>query len=473
MILASSKRPKILVIGDLMIDHYIWGGCERISPEAPVQVIDVKRESKRLGGACNVMHNLIALEAEAIPCGVVGEDLAGEELVGFLHELGMSSEGIVRQKQRPTTKKSRIIASNQQVVRVDWETKSDISEESQEAILAFVRSKLAHCEAVILSDYNKGTLTASLTPKLIAMAKTYQKPLLIDPKGSDYTKYRGATLLTPNKKEVKEALGVEITDEASLAVALERLKRECELEVSVVTLSEDGIGIYEESVERIPTIAREVYDVTGAGDTVIAALAYGLSLGHSLKSSALFANAAAAVVVGKIGSATATHGEIAEYLHASHQSEGKERILGREAMKRLVEQLRACGRKVVFTNGCFDILHAGHVQYLQKAKACGDCLIVGLNSDDSVKRLKGESRPLNPQEDRALVLAGLESVDYVVIFEEDTPYELLSLLRPDVLVKGGDYAGKEVVGSDLVSEVRLIEFLEGRSTSALVKKIQG
>jgi len=473
VILSSSLRPTILVVGDLMIDHYIWGECERISPEAPVQVIDVKRETKTLGGACNVMSNLIALEASVLSCGVVGEDLAGRELLGFLQELGMESKGIITQKGRPTTQKSRIIASNQQVVRVDWENKSPISEESEEAMIAYIRSKLSLCDAVILSDYGKGVLTPRVCQTIIQMAKTLQKRVLVDPKGRDYSKYRGASLLTPNKKEAKEATGIEINDEASLKKALECLKKECELEFSVITLSEDGIGIFDQALERIPTIAQEVYDVTGAGDTVIASLAYGLSLGYPLRECALFANAAAAVVVGKIGSATATHGEIAEYLHSSHQGESQERILSRDSIQKIAKQWRSRGRKIVFTNGCFDILHAGHVQYLQKAKACGDCLIVGLNSDASVRRLKGELRPINSQEDRALVLSGLEAVDYVVVFDEETPYELIRAIEPDVLVKGGDYEGKEVVGSDLVKEVKLIEFLEGRSTSAVVKKIQG
>ncbi len=469
----ADKKPTILVVGDLMMDHYIWGGCERISPEAPVQVIDVKRESKSLGGACNVMNNLIALDSCVIACGVIGKDSVGEELLGILRSLGIKENGIVVQSSRPTTKKSRIIASNQQVVRVDWESKGDICAHTQERLLEVIHSNIDKCDIVILSDYGKGVLTPSLTQTIIKEAKNKNKRVLVDPKGKDYAKYRGASLLTPNKKEVRESTGIEIGGEESLREALCALKEMCALEFSVITLSEDGIAIFENDVERIPTIAREVYDVTGAGDTVIASLAYGLASGFPLRECALFANAAAAVVVGKIGSATATHEEIAKYLHAIQEGYTQARVLQKEAMQKVVESLRLHGQKVVFTNGCFDILHAGHVQYLQKAKELGDCLIVGLNSDDSVQRLKGEGRPINSEQDRALVLAALESVDYVVIFSEDTPYELIQSLKPDVLVKGKDYEGKEVVGSELVKEVRLIEFLAGRSTSNIVKKIKG
>lgn len=468
-----SKKPRILVVGDLMIDHYIWGECERISPEAPVQVIDVKRESRRLGGACNVIHNLVSLDAIALPCGVVGDDGVGLELVGLLRELGVVTAGVVVQHGRATTKKSRVIASHQQVVRVDWESRVDISEESEELLIKYIDENLQNIDALVLSDYGKGVLTSRLCQEAIRRARAAKKPVLIDPKGRDYSKYRGATLLTPNKKEAKEASGIEICDSLSLEAALRKLKEMCELEYSLITLSEDGIGIMDREIEQIPTIAREVYDVTGAGDTVIASLAYGLALAIPLRECALFANAAAAVVVGKIGSATATHSEIAEYLHTIHQSGSEERILQRDSIVRIAEAMRNLGRKIVFTNGCFDILHAGHVQYLQKASAYGDCLIVGLNSDSSVKNLKGSSRPINSQDDRAFVLAALESVDYVVIFDEDTPLELIKAIRPDVLVKGGDYAGKEVVGSEIAKEVHLIEFLEGRSTSAVVKKIKG
>lgn len=474
MITQASTPPRILVIGDLMLDHYIWGGCERISPEAPVQVVDVTKESTTLGGACNVVSNLAALKAVTLPCGVIGDDLIGEELLEHLrHFEGMDTSGIILQKGRPTTKKSRIIASNQQVMRVDWEHKSPINHDSEEAILAFVRRHLSEVNVVVLSDYGKGVLTPRVCQEVIAQAKSLGRSVLVDPKGRDYSKYKGATLLTPNKKEAKEATGIAIVDQTSLERALHQLKEMCDLQYSMITLSEDGIGILDQSVEQISTVAQEVYDVTGAGDTVIASLAYGLSLGYSLRDCAFFANVAAAVVVGKAGSATATHEEIKECMHARHQGQSADQILTFEAMAERVERLKAKGKRLIFTNGCFDILHAGHVQYLQQAKSLGDYLIVGLNSDDSVRRLKGAERPINAQADRAIVLAALESVDFVVIFDEDTPWELLSVLRPDVLVKGADYEGKEVVGSDLVPEVQLIDFVPGKSTSLIVKKIQG
>lgn len=463
------KTPKIAVVGDLMIDHYLWGKCERISPEAPVQVVEVIKESEVLGGACNVMNNLIALGAEVYGCGVVGDDANGTKLTEMLSKIGINCDGIFYDASRKTTKKSRIIASNQQVVRVDREDIAPISQNIENEIISFILDNLNNFDAILLSDYAKGLLTTSLTQKIINSAKN--RLVLVDPKGKNYQKYKGAFLITPNKKEASIATGIEIKDDKSLREAGFKLKSECDLKYAIITLSEDGMAIFDDEMIKIPTVAKEVYDVTGAGDTVLASLGFALSLGKNIYEACSFANSAAAVVVGKMGSATASLEEIAEYERSLHKTKSQEKIKSWQEAARKVKNLKKLGKKIVFTNGCFDILHAGHVKYLEEAKSFGDILIVGLNSNESVKRLKGSNRPINTQEDRALILAALESVDMVVIFEEETPLELIKLLMPDILVKGGDYEPKSVVGSEIIKDVRIVPLLEGRSTTKIIEKI--
>ena len=471
----ESKHPKILVVGDLMIDHYIWGSCERISPEAPVQVVDVKDESNRLGGACNVVHNLIALNAQVFVCGIVGNDDAGLWLGDKLESIGVDISYLFVDTSRPTTKKTRIVIANQQVLRVDRESKMPIDSDMQNDIINRLHAVLDEVDCVIISDYNKGLLSKEFTQFIITYAKEHSKPVLCDPKGQDYSKYRGATLLTPNKKEAQIATGITINDEYSLIRAGMALKNQCELDISLITLSEDGIGIFEnDTMERIPTRAKEVYDVTGAGDTVIAALGFALSSGYNIIMAAEFANAAAAVVVGKVGSAVATHNEIVEYLHtqtANMQQHIESKIITQDSLPNVLKSLK--GSKIVFTNGCFDILHRGHLTYLNHARELGDVLIVGLNDDSSIKALKGKSRPINILQERAFMLAGLECVSYVVSFSENTPLNLIKKILPDVLVKGGDYRGKEVVGSEFAKEVVLIDFVEGYSSSQIIENIKG
>ncbi len=466
-----NSHPNILVIGDLMIDHYLWGGCERISPEAPVQVVDIVRETTVLGGAGNVINNLVALGAEVRIAGVIGDDENGEELCSMLETIGVKSEGLVKQPNRKTSKKSRIIASNQQILRYDKESKEPIDPTSETELLFLVESIVSESDILILSDYGKGVITDRVASGVIAAARAAGKKVLVDPKGKDYSKYRGAYLLTPNKKEASEATGIVIKDDASLKKALLNLKERCDLECSMITLSEDGIAIYDDSMRRFPTVAKEVYDVTGAGDTVIASLSYALSSGLSIDEAAPFANHAAAVVVGKIGSATVSLEEIESYESSLHQSTSDMHIKTKEEIYALSDRLKKEGKKIVFTNGCFDILHVGHVKYLQEAKSYGDVLIVGLNSDSSVRELKGPTRPVNPETDRAYILAALEAVDYVVIFCEETPYDLIRNIAPDILVKGGDYEGKKVVGSEFAGELRLVNFVDGKSTTATIERI--
>jgi D-beta-D-heptose 7-phosphate kinase / D-beta-D-heptose 1-phosphate adenosyltransferase len=472
MPLRNDSRPTILVVGDLMIDHYLWGSADRISPEAPVQVVDVGHETTVLGGAGNVINNLIALGASVSVASAIGDDANGKELTLMLKSIGVKTEGLVTQHGRKTSKKSRVVASNQQILRYDKESKDAITEASVQKILAAVQKDLFLYDIIILSDYGKGVITPELAQGIISMARTGGKKVLVDPKGRDYGKYRGAHLLTPNKKEAVEATGIEISDEASLQAALLWLKDECGLDRSMITLSEDGIAIFDDKLKRFPTVAQEVYDVTGAGDTVIASIAFALSSDLSIDEAARFANLAAGVVVGKIGSATVTLDEIEEYEAMLHQSSSDAHIKTFDQIERIATRCRAGGKRVVFTNGCFDILHVGHVKYLQKAKSFGDVLIVGLNSDASVRALKGPTRPVNTEDDRAYILAALESVDYVVKFGEDTPHELIKMLRPDVLVKGGDYAGKSVVGTEFAGELKLVDFVEGKSTTTTIDKIR-
>ena len=472
MQILKNSKPKILVVGDLMIDHYLWGSCERISPEAPVQVVDIAKETTVLGGAGNVINNLVALGAEVSVSSVIGDDENGIELKTMLNNIGVDSKDIIIQNRRKTSKKSRVIASSQQVIRYDKESKEDIANNSVSEILDSLVGTISKYDAIILSDYGKGVLREKLCQGVISLAKNHNIKVLVDPKGSDFSKYRGSYLLTPNKKEAVLATGIEINNDDTLKEALVKLKTECDLGLSLITLSEDGIATFDKEVEIFPTVAKEVYDVTGAGDTVIASIAFALSSGKDIAQTASFANLAAGVVVGKIGSATVTLTEIEEYEASLHKSTSDAHIKSFEDIELVVSRYKENGKKVVFTNGCFDILHVGHVKYLQVAKSFGDILIVGLNSDESVSRLKGPTRPVNIADDRAYLLAALEAVDFVVPFADDTPYELIKMVAPDVLVKGGDYEGKIVVGTEFSGELKLVDFVDGKSTTKTIEKIQ-
>ncbi len=465
------KKPHIAVIGDLMIDHYIWGACERISPEAPVPIVSVSRESSVLGGAGNVINNLHSLGAEVSVFSVVGCDEHAKEMDKLLLETKSKELVLIHEDGRRTTKKSRIIASNQQVIRYDDETTKEINNFSEKSLFNNLIRDFEYYDMVLLSDYGKGLLTFNLTQNIIALANKFNTPILVDPKGSDFRKYKGATLLTPNKKEAIIATKIAIDSKESLNVAIARLKDNLDLKYSLITLSEEGIALLDDRLQIIPTVAREVFDVTGAGDTVLASLGVALASGIPIVEACEFANKAAAVVVAKVGSATVSLNEIEEYEHSLNQGQSESKIKSFEQVERIAKRLKEQKRKIVFTNGCFDILHRGHATYLQKAKELGDILILGLNSDESVRRLKGEGRPINNLEDRAFLIGALESVDFVVPFGEDTPYELIKLIKPNILVKGADYKDKEVVGSDIVDEVVLIDFVAGKSTTNLIGKI--
>ncbi|WP_257397108.1 D-glycero-beta-D-manno-heptose-7-phosphate kinase [Campylobacter lari] len=448
----SSKKPKILVVGDFMVDHYIWCDCTRISPEAPVMVMKSQKEDKRLGGAGNVYANLKSLGAEVFALGLVGDDESGR----FLKE-NLNARLLV-EKDRKTPLKSRVLSHSQQVLRLDDE--NDFDTKLEDEIIQEYKKIAKDYDAIVLSDYAKGVLTSKVTKALIEHANTLNLPILIDPKGSDFSKYQNATLLTPNKKEAIQALGIEKID--NLEKALKKLKDDLNLTYSIITLSEEGIALFDEKLHIIPAKALEVYDVTGAGDSVIAMLTYALALKVDIIKACELANDAAAVVVAKVGSVSVSLEEIKNLKKASFE----DKIKSKEELVKLLQD-----QKVVFTNGCFDIMHYGHIKYLEKAKKLGDILVVGLNSDESIKRLKGNSRPINLEFQRACMLASMYFVDYVVIFNEDTPYELIEFLKPDVLVKGADYKDKEVVGSNLVKKVELIGFEDGFSTTNIINRI--
>jgi D-beta-D-heptose 7-phosphate kinase / D-beta-D-heptose 1-phosphate adenosyltransferase len=467
-----NKIPKILVIGDLMIDHYLWGECSRISPEAPVQVVNVDSESTVLGGAGNVINNLKAFGADVEVMSVIGECKVSSELIQLLSEINVDSKYLITQKNRISSKKTRIIAAQQQVVRYDRENTDDINIKSQKNILNLFKANVNNYDVILLSDYGKGLLTFELTQSIINISNKNNKKLLVDPKGLDYSKYKGAYLLTPNKKEASEATGTIIDDNESLLVAIKSLKKQCNLNVSVITLSDQGVAIFDNELRIHPTVAIEVFDVTGAGDTILASLGFALSCDKSIDEAIKFANITAGVVVGKLGSATATINEIIEYESSLNKSTSNDHIKSWSEISSIADGLKNKDKKIVFTNGCFDILHIGHIKYLEAAKKSGDILILGLNSDNSVRKLKGDNRPINDQNDRAYILASLEVVDYLVIFDEETPLELIKLIKPDVLVKGGDYKGQEVAGQEIVQELKLVEYIEGKSTSGTIRKIQ-
>ncbi|MHC4823775.1 MAG: bifunctional D-glycero-beta-D-manno-heptose-7-phosphate kinase/D-glycero-beta-D-manno-heptose 1-phosphate adenylyltransferase HldE [Planctomycetota bacterium] len=469
-------HPRIAVVGDFMLDRYLWGDAGRVSPEAPVPVVHAHREEDRLGGAGNVVANLIGLGAEVACFGALGDDASASQMIAALGELDAATDGLQRCADRPTIQKIRVMARNQQMLRVDREESHVLDAAVEEQLLAALRA--ADWDAVVLSDYGKGTLSEGLTRGVLEEAKRRGKPSLVDPKHRDFARYRGATLVTPNRLEAEHAAGVPMPTLEELASTGERLRADAGLDALLITLGAEGMFLMsaEEEPLHLPTAARQVYDVTGAGDTVIATLAIALGHGFDFEMAVRLANASAGLAVAKVGTTAVGREELLHMLRAS-TPEGK--ILGLEdadALQAALSAFRLEGRRIVFTNGCFDILHAGHVRYLRAARGLGDVLVLGLNSDASVRRLKGEQRPFNPLEDRAEVLAGLECVDLVVPFTSDTPEDLIQGIQPDVLVKGGDWRGKGVAGAEFVErhggEVQFIDLLPGRSTTGLADRIR-
>ncbi|PCH63155.1 MAG: bifunctional heptose 7-phosphate kinase/heptose 1-phosphate adenyltransferase [SAR86 cluster bacterium] len=464
------QQAKVLVVGDVMLDRYWHGDAARISPEAPVPVVKVENQEDRPGGAGNVALNVAALGGAATLMGIIGEDDAGKELKSRLNAAGVYCD-FLSSTSKPTITKLRVISRNQQLIRLDFE--EAFSSEELRQLPEKVAASLAGVKVIILSDYNKGALCDA--PQLIALAKAKQIPVIVDPKGTDFSKYRGATLITPNLNEFEAVVG-HCHSEKELVTRGLQLLEQLELQALLITRGEHGMTLLRPGLEELhlPARAQEVFDVTGAGDTVISVLGSAIAAGEDLAQATALANLAASLVVGKLGTAAISGPELRR---AMLKEQGSERgVMSREQLLIAVNDAKAHGEKIVFTNGCFDIIHAGHVGYLAEARKQGDRLIVAINGDDSVHKLKGPGRPVNPVDRRMAVLAGLEAVDWVVSFDQDTPEALLELLQPDVLVKGGDYGLDQVVGADIIlakgGEVRVLEFLDDCSTSAIVEKLQ-
>ncbi|MCP1623501.1 D-beta-D-heptose 7-phosphate kinase/D-beta-D-heptose 1-phosphate adenosyltransferase [Pseudomonas nitroreducens] len=462
-------QAPVLVVGDVMLDRYWHGATSRISPEAPVPVVRVEQHEDRPGGAANVALNLAALGAPAFLVGVTGIDEAADSLSDSLQAVGVTTR-FQRIAGQPTIVKLRVMSRHQQLLRVDFE---EAFRTDAVALSTDVEALLSQVRVLVLSDYGKGALKNH--QQLIQAARKRGIPVLADPKGKDFAIYRGASLITPNLSEFEAIVG-RCTDEADLVAKGQQLMTELELGALLVTRGEHGMTLLRpgHSALHLPARAREVFDVTGAGDTVISTLAGAIAAGEDLPQAVALANLAAGIVVGKLGTAAISAPELRR---AVQREQGSERgVLSLEQLLLAIEDARAHGEKIVFTNGCFDILHAGHVTYLEQARAQGDRLIVATNDDASVTRLKGPGRPINSVDRRMAVLAGLGAVDWVVSFAEDTPERLLSEVRPDVLVKGGDYGVEQVVGADIVKayggEVRVLGLVENSSTTAIVEKIR-
>ena len=464
---------RVLVVGDLMLDRYYFGEARRISPEAPVPVVRVLREEECLGGAANVVNNLLALGCQVEVIGLAAEDAAGGRLRALLSQQGVGLAGVLSELGRPTTEKLRILATHQQLLRTDWEHDGPLQEATLQALCALLPEALEKCDGVIVSDYGKGLITPGLMDALRRAALQADKPVLVDPKGTDWAKFHGVTCLTPNEHETAAVTRRPAASDAEALAAGRALQAELGLPMLCVTRGPHGVlALLGEESRYLPTEAREVFDVTGAGDTFISVFGAALFAGLPFYDAVALGNQAAGIVVSKVGSATVSPAEL------RHSSEGlAHKLLSREAAGRAAAEERARGRRVVFTNGCFDLIHAGHIQYLQESRRLGDALFIGLNSDASVKRLKGPERPLIDEHDRAHLLAALACVDHVVIFDEDTPLELIRAIRPDVLTKGADYTVETVVGNDLLAEwngkVELISLKPNRSTSGLIEQIRG
>ncbi|MEX0618207.1 MAG: bifunctional D-glycero-beta-D-manno-heptose-7-phosphate kinase/D-glycero-beta-D-manno-heptose 1-phosphate adenylyltransferase HldE [Pseudohongiellaceae bacterium] len=464
------QQARVLIVGDVMLDRYWHGKATRVSPEAPVPVVQVGTREDRPGGAGNVALNVAALGAAATLVGVIGDDDTGLELKSRLNAAGVYCDFLVS-PDKPTITKLRVISQHQQLIRLDFE--QGFAPEELQNLPATVSALLQKAQVLVLSDYGKGLLH---DPRpLINAARSLNIPVIVDPKGTDFTRYQGATVITPNLTEFEAVVG-SCDSEEKLVNFGQQLLGDLALEALLITRGEHGMTLLRpDSPElHLPARAQEVYDVTGAGDTVVSVLAAAYAAGDNLADATALANLAAGLVVGKLGTAAISAPELRRAM-LREQGSGRG-VMSSDQLLTAVEDARSHGEKIVFTNGCFDIIHAGHVGYLAEAKKLGDRLIVAINDDESVLRLKGPGRPINPVERRMAVLAGLEAVDWVVHFSQDTPEDLLRQLKPEILVKGGDYGIGEVVGADIVEEyggdVRVLKYWDDCSTSAIVQKLQ-
>jgi D-beta-D-heptose 7-phosphate kinase/D-beta-D-heptose 1-phosphate adenosyltransferase len=461
-----------------MLDEYLWGRVERISPEAPVPVLEVERETRTLGGAGNVVNNLVALGAQAEVLGLVGEDTAARLLREELIRLGVAPEGLFADPKRCTSRKTRVIGHSQQVVRIDRESRSAADRSFSEAALKYFAQRLPFLNALVLSDYDKGTLTTPFLKELIRLSRAQGLPVVVDPKGPDYSPYAGATVITPNRREAELAVGHSLARQKDLVKAGRKLRQDLLLDYLLITLGPEGMVLFSGQGPElfIPAQPREVFDVSGAGDTVVALMALGLARWQDAALAAHLANIAAGVVVGKVGTAPILKAELKRELGRGH-TRLEEKILTLPELALVVASLQAQGKKVVFTNGCFDLLHGGHIRFLEDSRRLGDALVVAVDTDASVRQVKGEGRPVIGEEQRLRILAALEAVDYVTLFASDQLPDILSRLKPNVLTKGSNYPQKQVAGWEIVKgyggEVVLLPVTEPVSTTHLINRIRG
>lgn len=483
-IISNLGSPRIMVIGDLMLDKYVWGEVKRISQEAPIPVINVSSEDVRPGGAGSVVNNLQTLGAQVLACGIIGNDTYGHTLLNLFRDMGVDTTGIMVDKSRPTILKIRFLGhlqtagkGVQQLLRVDYEKTHVISAEIETQLAGYLNKNIPSCDIVLVSDMNKGLLSHSFLKTIVTICKKHEKIVIVDPKlMSDYSCYEGFTAITPNRNETEIATGIKIADNDSLHRAGSKLVSGLSLEYCIITIDKDGMFLYHKSGNGkvIPTVPRTVFDVTGAGDMVLSMFGMVVGTGHSFEDAALLANVAAGIEVGKIGATPVSKGEIMNELMGG-KSRLSDKIRDVEVLKGILNEHRKKNDKIVFTNGCFDILHIGHVEYLKFARKQGDLLVVGLNTDRSVRSQKGPARPFVSETERAKMLAALEDVTYVVLFDELTPLNLIRAVKPDVLVKGEDWKNAGAVGGEFVEsyggKVVFAPFVEGVSTTNIVSRI--
>jgi D-beta-D-heptose 7-phosphate kinase/D-beta-D-heptose 1-phosphate adenosyltransferase len=478
-------QPRVLVVGDLMLDRYVWGDAERISQEAPVILLHADRREERLGGASSVAAMLRALGARVALVGVVGADVDGARLRRMFLDLGIDHDAVLAVNDRPSTVKERYIGRAQhrhpqQMIRVDYEVRVPISEATARQLNPLIHQQMRKADIVLVSDYDKGVCTPTVLGEVIAQAQALGLRTLADPiRGRDYRSYKGCSVITPNRLEAGLATGRVLQDIPQVLEAAAQLQQELDLEAAIITLDKDGMALAHRDGKRqiYPTRPRQVYDITGAGDMVLSVLGMALAAGADFEAAIALANCAGGLEVEKIGVATVSRDEILrDLLHTGTVGALHQKVWPLEPLCQQLDHRRRVGQRVAFTNGCFDVLHAGHVQYLQEARAQADLLVVGLNSDASVRALKGADRPIHSAEARAAVLAGLQAVDYVIVFEEDTPQTLIEAVRPDVLVKGADYRKQDVVGAEFVESyggrVYLAPVCEGFSTTKVIEKLR-
>jgi D-beta-D-heptose 7-phosphate kinase/D-beta-D-heptose 1-phosphate adenosyltransferase len=475
--ISKFDRCNLLVVGDLMLDEYLWGEVDRISPEAPVQVVSIKNEDYAMGGAGNVVNNIIALGAKVTAAGVVGTGKNGRILLDKFKDLGVDTAGIMQEPGMPTTQKTRIIASHQHVLRIDRETDKTISDATIDKITRFIEDKIAGVDVVLISDYGKGLITKTLLSRLISAAQKHKKITIADPKGLDFSKYSGVSILTPNKKEAALASGVEIVDESTLFESGHKILQTVGLDKLLITCGKEGMVLFGQNREpfKVKAKARQVFDVSGAGDTVLSVFGLAIAAGASFKDAMSVANTAAGIVVGKVGTATLSREELATALTPDQDALSSKHKRMSE-LPALIQELKKKDKRIIMTNGCFDLLHPGHIMLFSASKELGDILIVGIDDDDSVKKLKGSGRPVIGVKERARILCALNSVDYVVVFSTGELTKLIEIIQPDVLTKGSNYTSEEVFGRERVEalggKVVLIPVSEDISSTRIINDIK-